>query len=150
MGSGRNPAEATVADVMTTTPTVLHGDDRMGRAAREMEIGLFRHLPVVDRRGHLVGLVSHRDVVGARARPVRVVADAMQTDVKTVGPETPAHEAAYLLLRHKIGCVPVVDAQGRLVGIVTESDFVRVAYSLFGGRVPVGQLELEEDEANRV
>jgi CBS domain-containing protein len=43
-----------------------------------------------------------------------------------------------------------VVAGGRLVGIITVSDFVRIAYSLLGGQVPVDQLELEEEEADRV
>jgi CBS domain-containing protein len=50
------------------------------------------------------------------------------------------------LLRHKIGCVPVTDERGRLVGIVTETDFVRAAYVLLGGRVPVEELAQEEEE----
>ena len=55
-----------------------------------------------------------------------------------------------MLLREKIGRLPVVSAEGRLVGIVTDSDFVRLAYTMLGGRVPVDELELEEDEADRV
>jgi len=70
--------------------------------------------------------------------------------VKTVGPETPAHEAAYLLLRYPIGCVPVTDGGGRLLGIVTETDFVRIAYQHMGGQVPVDQIEAEEREAENV
>ena len=64
--------------------------------------------------------------------------------------QTPAHEAAYLLVRNKIGCLPVVNKDGFLVGIVTETDFVSAACILLGGRVPVDELELEEHEADRV
>jgi CBS domain-containing protein len=53
----------------------------------------------------------------------------MSTEVITVAPETPADEAARLLLTNKLGCVPVVDPGG-IVGIVTETDFVRVAYAM--------------------
>jgi CBS domain-containing membrane protein len=141
--------EPVVAAMMTTDPTVVAPTDRLHAAAREMELGSIRHLPVVASDGTLVGVLSQRDVLG-ELDPQARVEDAMSTDMKTVAPTTPAHEAAYLLLRHKIGCVPVVGEHGRLVGIVTEADFVRVAYTLLGGRVAVDQLELEEEEADRV
>jgi len=113
-----------------------------------MELSCFRHLPVV-KDGILVGIVSHRDLLRA-ANDEQLVREVMSDDVKTVVPQTPAHEAAYLILRYRIGCVPVVEADGRLVGIVTDTDFVRAAYVLLGGTVPVEQLELEELEAERV
>jgi CBS domain-containing protein len=92
-----------------------------------------RHLPVV--RGHkLVGLVTHRDLLSAldrdRARkggdPLWT-SDFMTVDLVTVGPETPLRDAVGLLLERKIGCLPVVDPNDRLLGILTESDLVRYA-----------------------
>lgn len=141
--------EPSVAEIMTSEPTVVHARDRVSAAAREMEMGSFRHLPVVDDDRRVVGIVSQRDLLTAADGSI-AVADVMSDDVKTVRLHTAAHEAAYLILRHKIGCVPVLDDSGRLVGILTDSDFVRAAYSLLGGTVPVDQLELEELEAERV
>jgi CBS domain-containing protein len=137
-----------VAAIMTSAPIAIRADERVGRAAREMQFGSFRHLPVVDAEGHVVGVVSQRDVLGARDSAV-MVRDIMTVDVKSVRPETMAHEAAYLLLRHRIGCVPVLDDAGRLVGIVTESDFVRVAYAALGGTIAVEELAAEELEGER-
>jgi CBS domain-containing protein len=54
----------------------------------------------------------------------------MTRDVRTVTPDTPLARAAELLVEHKIGCLPVLDADDRLIGIVTESDFVRLAARL--------------------
>jgi CBS domain-containing protein len=54
----------------------------------------------------------------------------MESDVITTWPEAPAWEAAALMEKHKIGCVPVLDG-GKVVGIVTEADFVKVARKLF-------------------
>jgi CBS domain-containing protein len=139
-----------VAEIMTGTPTVLHPSDRLDRAAEEMRLGQIHHLPVVDRNNVLVGILSHRDLLAASSDLARRADEVMITDVKSVGPETPAHEAAYLLLRYGIGSVPVTDDAGVLVGIVTEADFVRVAYRMLGGMVPVDQMELEEREADRV
>lgn len=92
-----------------------------------------RHLPVV--RGHrLVGLVTHRDFLTAleqdRARrggDPPWVSDFMTAQLVTVSADTPAQEAITLLLDRKIGCLPVVDARGCLMGLLTESDLVRYA-----------------------
>ena len=138
------------ADVMTPDPTVLHASHRLQRAWDEMRVGSFRHLPVVDRHGELLGVLTHRDLLAARGELSQRADEVMQTNVKTVEPQTAAHEAAYLLLRHAIGCVPVVDGENRLLGIVTESDFVRIAYAALGGRVSVDQIETEEREADKV
>jgi CBS domain-containing protein len=135
--------------MMTRDPTALRPDDRLERAEREMSLGQFRHLPVVDRHGLLVGLVTQRDLLAIADRE-RKVSEVMKTDLVTASPETAAHEAAYLLLRGSIGCVPVTDGAGRLIGIVTESDFVRVAYTLLGGQVPLDELVREEEEADRL
>jgi CBS domain-containing protein len=140
--------EAVVADLMSVEPRIVAPSDRAGAVLREMELSAFRHFPVAAADGRLLGVVSQRDLLRADANSH--VSAIMSEDVKTVGPETPAHEAAYLLLRHKIGCLPVVSTAGALVGIITESDFLRVAYTLLGGQVSVDQLELEEREAERV
>jgi CBS domain-containing protein len=139
-----------VAEIMTPDPTALHATDRLVQVAQEMALGAIRHMPIVDRDRVLIGLVTHRDLLRAGPDLDRRIADVMRVDIKTVSPDTLAHEAAYLLLRHAIGCVPVTDDDGRLLGIVTDSDFVRIAYTLLGGRVPVDQLELEEKEAEQV
>ena len=139
-----------VAEIMTEDPTVLHINDRLERAAEEMQLGQIHHLPVVEKGNLLVGIISHRDVLAAGGALAHRAGDVMSTDIKSVGPEMSAHEAAYLLLRYGIGCVPVTNDAGILVGIVTETDFVRVAYRLLGGKVPVDQIEMEEREADRV
>jgi CBS domain-containing protein len=141
-----------IADVMTSEPVAVSERITVARALRTLEEVEIRHLPVVDREGLLLGIVSQRDLLAAaRAGETRrTLASLMKREVVAVVPETPAHEAAYLLLHHRIGCVPVVDRAGRLIGIATDADFVRVAYVALGGRVPVDQLELEEKEAASV
>jgi acetoin utilization protein AcuB len=91
----------------------------------------FRHLPVVNESGQLVGVVSDRDVQRAWCRgPDTLVASFMSRDIEFAHADAPAHEVAARMLRRKIGCLPIVDRQNHLLGIVTESDFLRIAQTV--------------------
>jgi acetoin utilization protein AcuB len=144
--------EMTIAHLMTREPVSLTPRATVARALAVMAESGVRHLPLVDREGLLVGVVSQRDLLAAASAGDngRTLGEIMKPDVVSVTPDTLAHEAAYLILHHGIGCIPVADRGGRLVGIATEADFVRVAYVALGGRVPVDQVELEEKEAAAV
>lgn len=90
-----------------------------------------RHVPVVGADGALYGVVSHRDLVrhgpagaGNGDRQPSLVSQVMSAPVQTIGPEAPLAEAAQVMLERKLGCLPVM-AEGSLVGILTEADFVR-------------------------
>jgi len=130
--------ELKVRDVMTTDPTTLKRNDKLTLADDIMRLGRVRHLPVVDDDGELlVGIVSQRDLfrdalaqaLGYGRHAQRkildslAVKDVMATDLVTTSPETSLVEAAQLLTKRKIGCLPVVES-GRLIGILTEGDFV--------------------------
>jgi CBS domain-containing protein len=148
----QHPESIHIADMMTRDPVTLSERTTAARALALLnEVGI-RHLPVVDPQHNLVGVISQRDLLahvragGGR----RLLASIMQPDVVAVTPDTPAHEAAYLMLHHGIGCIPVIDRDGHLVGIATDADFVRVAYVALGGKVPVDERELEEKEAASV
>jgi CBS domain-containing membrane protein len=119
----------TVADLMTTPPLVVRPSATTAWARTRMRRADVRHLAVVDARGQLAGILSDRDL----ARPGRTVADVMTSSPLSVRPETRASEASALLLDHKIGALPVVDEEGRVVGIVTETDFLRLAHQALGG-----------------
>lgn len=132
-----------VANLMSKELLVAREDDTVGHAARIMAEAEIRHLPVVDEVGDLVGLLSQRDLLACTDTHGRV-RDLMSRDVLTVSPETAAYEAALLLWRHKIGSLPVTRDDGKLVGILTEADFVRVCYRLLGGRAVIDDLREEE------
>lgn len=132
-----------VKDIMTTDVETLFEDETIDLAKNIMALGRIRHLPVTDRRGRLVGLLTHRDLLRALVELYRSVgpddfeADllsvraAMNTQVTTVSPDEPALRAAELIWNNKYGCVPVVENE-QLVGIVTESDFVHMAMQQLG------------------
>jgi CBS domain-containing membrane protein len=118
----------TVEDVMTTALTTIHPDQPVELADLEMQLTDCRHIPVVGAKNQLVGILSHRDLLRSLAGPSgRSIGDIMTRRVHTVHANDPARRAIDLLLEHKIGCVPVLGEQEELVGIVTETDFLRVA-----------------------
>ena len=133
------PHRLKVADIMSRELVTLAEDDTLADARACMERGRIRHLPVV-RDGRLVGLVTHRDLLAASfsvfaevsAREEkrlfsRIPVGELMHDVVSVSPESSVREAARLLLDNRFGCLPVVAKDGRLVGIVTEADFLRLA-----------------------
>lgn len=129
----------TVADLMSTAVLTLQAKDTTSAADLEMRMAGIRHLPVVDDRNHVVGMLSNRDLYRAfgSGTKIRRVHEIMTTGVITVTEETPAYQAARLMIKHKIGSLPVVGDEEQLVGIVTETDFLRVSYrALRGGNAP--------------
>jgi CBS domain-containing membrane protein len=128
-------------DIMTSPVITFFAEQTLPLAEDVMNLKHLRHLPVVDDAGRLVGLVSHRDLLRAqistlagltdaqiRARQADVrVSQIMTRDVWTVNPQSDAARVGRTLLDHKFGCLPVVDADQRLVGIITERDFIKYA-----------------------
>jgi CBS domain-containing protein len=127
-----------VRNVMTADPTTLKRNDKLTLADDIMRLGRVRHLPVVDDDGQtLAGIVTQRDLfrdalaqaLGYGKHAQRqlldslVVKDVMATEVVTIRPDASLAYAARVLTERKIGCLPVVE-NGRLVGILTEGDFV--------------------------
>jgi CBS domain-containing membrane protein len=127
-----------VRDLMTADPTTLKRNDKLTLAEDIMRLGRVRHLPVLDDDGMtLVGIVTQRDLFrDALAQALGygkdaqrklldslAVKDVMTSQVVTVRPDASLVYAARVLTERKIGCLPVVE-DGRLVGILTEGDFV--------------------------
>jgi CBS domain-containing protein len=126
-----------VRDIMSKVVISMKETDRPGMAHLEMHVEAIRHLPVVDADDHVVGVVSSRDlarVIERQGAAPRTLGEVMTRFATTVHRSSEAHEAASLMLENKIGCVPVVDDDQRLVGIVTETDFVSIARDCLLGR----------------
>jgi acetoin utilization protein AcuB len=149
-----------VGDCMSSPVQVTRPDAPAWEALGLMRRHRIRRLPVVE-GGVLVGIVTWTDVV--RVQPPAVggqwqipnlsagifVHHLMTPSPLTVGPQTPLQEAAALMRRHKIGGLPVVE-EGRLVGIVTESDVFEAFADIFrtaadevGVHVAVGSISVE-------
>jgi CBS domain-containing protein len=116
--------DLTVRDLMTTQLITINANDRIQDGRADMEMDYIRHLPVVDDHGRLVGVVSDRDLMRRGSR----IADVMERNVVTTRPDAPAFEAAAIMLDNKISSVLVVDDDGHLVGLVTQTDYLEVAH----------------------
>jgi CBS domain-containing protein len=123
----------TVEELMTRELVTLKEDDDIVRGDDLLAENDIRHLPVV-KEGKLIGLVSHRDLIRAMARherspgsPPVQVRDIMTRSPETLRPRSSVREAIHKLLDRKFGCVPVVEDGDRLVGLITETDLIRLA-----------------------
>lgn len=128
-----------VKDVMSRDVQVVRRNDQLAVADTLMKQGRIRHLAVLDEDGLVCAVVSQRDLFrgallralgyGARAEETMLrqvpVKEAMSAEIHTIGSDAPLAEAARVMMEHKIGCLPVVDGE-KLVGMVTETDFVKL------------------------
>ena len=127
-----------VEDVMSTEVFTLGRNDKLSIADNLLKQQRIRHIPVLNSDGDLCGILTQRDLFrgillrslgyGSRAEQKMLdslsIKDAMHDEVLTISPESTLSDAAELMLSKKIGCLPVVDG-GRLVGMISEADFVK-------------------------
>lgn len=127
-----------VAERMTEHPITVKPTEGIKEAIEKMKTGHFRHLPVVDDEGKLVGMLSDRDIRLIRPSLAFVSPDEAEIqlwstavrratvfDPVTVYPDAPLEQAAELMLRWEVGGLPVVDEKGNLSGIITYTDLLR-------------------------
>ena len=130
----------TLDAIMTTDVITISPSATLADARALMHENRFHHLPVVDDDEKLVGLVTLTDVLAAtdsilrnqdsRIRAIDIcIKEIMVAEVATVDEHASLRQAALFLEKHRIGCLPVV-TDGRLRGIITDTDFVGVAINL--------------------
>jgi acetoin utilization protein AcuB len=134
-----------VRERMTSPAVTITPDTRLQAALTLLHQRQFRRLPVVDAQGTLVGIVSERDLLYASPPPATLlrgrelsdlvaglrVEEIMTREVITTTPGAFIEEAARLMVEHKIGGLPVVDGEGRVVGVITETDLFRALIDLY-------------------
>ncbi|MEM1031926.1 MAG: CBS domain-containing protein [Myxococcota bacterium] len=119
----------TVGDLMRAPVKVARVNDDLRHVHAMMSMGGYRHVPIVDATGKLCGVVSDRDVHLAWKQGQDVeVATFMRRGIEYVHPSAAAHEAAARMIAGKIGCLPVLDDDKSVVGIITSTDFLLVAH----------------------
>jgi CBS domain-containing protein len=139
-----------VGQVMTKNARTVHPEDVIDLAASLMNWERIRHLPVEDDEGRLVGIVTHRTILRLFTsgrldvdKPLSV-REVMHADPWTVLPTTTTLEAIGMMRDHNIGALPVVDEAGKLVGIVTERDFIEISRRLLEATLR----EVEEEDSS--
>jgi len=143
----------TINEFMTSEPYTLSETDSLNDARKIMTEKHIRHIPITDNDDHVLGLVTQRDILAATEPGFKVqtkgisceldikLADIMIRDVSVIHREDSLRQAALYIQSHKYGCLPVV-SDDRLVGIITDSDFIDIAINL------LEQAEIMEEEAS--
>lgn len=143
-----------VKNRMTPNPVAVPSDATLGQAIRLMREHRVRHLPVVE--GHeVVGMLSDRDLRLAMPSPLGMesaedvaaaeatpVAEVMARGAITAGPFDTVEDAAVQMRRHRVGSLPVVDAAGALLGILTETDILQAFVEILTASGPSSRLEI--------
>lgn len=138
-----------VRDRMTPDPVTITTDTSLKEALELVRSKAFRHMPVLDENGKLVGIVTEKSLVYASpisATTLSVfevdyilsrtkIGQIIQGPVVTVGPDLPIEEAARVMVDHRIGCLPVVEGD-KLIGIISDTDIFRVFVEGLGGGHP--------------
>lgn len=145
-----------VRDRMSKHPITVTGDVHIDEALKVMRDNKVRRLPVVDRDGRLVGIVSEMDLLYASPSPATslsvyeihylmariTVQDVMTKEVISIKEDTPLEEAARIMVDNKIGGLPVI-RDDKLVGIITETDLFKIFLELLGAREKGVRLTLQ-------
>ncbi len=136
-----------VKDRMSKPPVTIRDNVGVEDALRLMHSENVRRLPVLSKRGEMVGIVSELDLLKVSPSPATSLSvyeipyllakvkmkDIMTKDVVTVEEDTPLEEAARVMADHKIGGLPVM-RDHKLVGIITETDIFKTFLEMLGGR----------------
>jgi acetoin utilization protein AcuB len=136
-----------VGDRMTKRPITITEDTGIDKALELMHSEKVRRLPVLNKHGQLVGIVSELDLLKASPSPATSLSiyelpyllskikmrDIMTRDVVTVTEDTPLEEAALIMAENKIGGMPVMRGD-KLVGIITETDLFKIFLEMLGAR----------------
>jgi acetoin utilization protein AcuB len=132
---------------MTKRPITITEDIGIDKALELMHSEKVRRLPVLDKHGQLVGIVSELDLLKASPSPATSLSiyelpyllskikmrDIMTRDVVTATEDMPLEEAALIMAENKIGGLPVMRGD-KLVGIITETDLFKIFLEMLGAR----------------
>jgi len=120
-----------IVERMTRLPVTVTGETTVQQALHIIDQRQVRHLPVLDTDGALVGIVSEKELL--RANSGDLVEEIMTRDVITATEYTALEEAARIMTDHRISSLPVV-RDGKLVGIITETDLFQIFMELLAAR----------------
>ena len=155
-----SPIKKLTRSIMSTPVETIRQDAGALAAADKMSAKNVLHLVVIDAKGRIVGVISDRDLRSAQPSMLLVpdaamrrkalgmvrVEDVMTEHPSTIRDDQSIEDALGLILRHRLGCLPVVDRAGELVGIVTGGDVAKLALALVrahpGDDLPISSLRV--------
>lgn len=117
-------------DVMDKNPFALKEEDTILSASKFMKEERIRNLPVVDKENKLTGLITLREIIETIfTDPSKIlVKNAMIKMVSTVTPDVPLKDAIEIMLKNKYGCLPVIDKNKKLIGMITEAHLLKTLH----------------------
>lgn len=131
------PDRVVAGHIMTAQVTTLSPDIKLSQAWHYFCKLRYRHIPVVNKEGVITGILSDRSVMkqallylkakcARRMHRQPLVGQIMETGVVTATISTPVSYIASVFITKRIGSMPVCDAQGKVLGIITRSDLLRL------------------------
>lgn len=131
-----------VSEFMTAKPHTLTAEASISDAVKLMAEKHIRHIPIVNENDELAGIVTHRDLLAATGSKLdevstmenafanRPISEIMTTDVSTSAEKATVISAAKFIEQNNFDALPVIGANKKVVGIITDSDFVAIAINL--------------------
>ncbi|MEQ1875453.1 MAG: CBS domain-containing protein [Bdellovibrionia bacterium] len=119
-----------------------HPDESLANVYHEMQEYKIRHLPVLDKSGALVGIISDRDIWRSTDLKVSLVKDFMTSRVETAAVDTPLGEVTDKMIQNKISALVVVKNK-HVVGVVTHEDLLKVLR--FFLKLPIDPRDSDKD-----
>ncbi len=148
-----------VKDKMTANPITVTPDTVVSEALSTMRQHNVRRMPVLNRKGHLVGIISEKDLLYASPSPATSlnvyeigyllsklkINEIMAKNVITVTQDAPIEEAARIMVDNSVGGLPVMQGD-TVVGIITETDIFKTLAEMMGARDPGIRITLQVED----
>lgn len=123
-----------IGDVMTPNVITIGSRETIAAAREALRSNRIHHLVVVD-EGRIAGSISVRELTGRR--DAELIRDVMVRQIATISADATIREAATLMIGRSAGCLPILDKLGRIAGIITTTDLLRLLSRNAGARPAV-------------
>lgn len=141
-----------VEEIMNKNVITLRPHDRIEMACEIIQTKRIRHIPIVNEKNHVIGIVTDRDIRDVSPSILhseehledlqKPIASIMTEEVITGHPLDFVEEICSIFYEHNIGCLPI-ESEGKLVGIVTETDMLHTLVKVMGADQPSSLIEIK-------
>ncbi|WP_458412202.1 acetoin utilization AcuB family protein [Schinkia sp. CFF1] len=141
-----------IEEIMNPNVVSMRPHESIGKAIELMDANRIRHIPIIDENQYVIGIVTDRDIKDVSPSILhadehsedlyRPISTIMTENVLTGHPLDFVEEVSSMFYEHKIGCLPIVK-EGKLVGIITETDMLHTLVKLMGADQPSSLIEVK-------